>query len=229
LNRKKMVRHFYSFLAFLFIVSFALGQENLSIQGKLVNAINGNPLPNCSVFINNTSKGTTSDSSGRFNLQHIPIGKYDLIISCIGYETEVVPFTNIQLPLDLRISLKHKVTELSAVTVQPFLKDGWAKWGRFFLNNFIGRTSNADQCKILNRKVLRFQYSSKHKRLTVLANEPLIIENKALGYLISYQLEEFTADMQQNQIIYLGYPHFTERDNDRKKVKEKWEANRQLA
>src|SRR5262249_1640128 len=47
-------------------------------------------------------------------------------------------------------------------------------------------------------------------RLSVTATEPVIIENRALGYLLEYRLEEFIADYNTKIVGYFGYPFFRE-------------------
>ena len=64
--------------------------------------------------------------------------------------------------------------------------------------------------------------------LTVSAAGPLIIENKALGYLLRYQLETFTYSNNSHIIFYVGYPFFTEMAGKRKKQRT-WSNERKKA
>ena len=45
-----------------------------------------------------------------------------------------------------------------AVTGSALVADGWNKYGQFFLDNFIGTTSNAAQCTIENKDVDQFLF-----------------------------------------------------------------------
>src|SRR5205085_2266189 len=101
---------------------------------------------------------------------------------------------------------------------EPFEKDGWQKWGKFFTENFIGTSAFAQGCTIKNYKTLRFRLSKAKNTLTVIAAEPLQIENKALGYKIQYQLEEFSYSFRERVLLYLGYTLFDElKDNGPRK------------
>src|SRR5215510_3614474 len=120
-------------LFFLFFVNAGFSQQ--TIKGRVIAAGSGQPLPGSSVFITNTSKGTTADKNGYFELNDVPAGKHELIISGIGYETNVYSFSSEQLPLQLRVEMEIKVQELNNVTVEPFLEEGWDKWGQTFLDN----------------------------------------------------------------------------------------------
>lgn len=206
----------------LLIISFN-GYSQPVIRGRVVNASSGEPIPGSSVFINNSSKGMISGRQGEFELNGIPVGKHDLIVSSIGYETSVFSFDADQLPLQLKIEMRIKVRELANVTVEPSVEEGWDKWGRMFTDNFVGSIPNGRQCRIKNQKAIRFRYYKKSNRVTAYADEPVILENKALGYKISYQLEDFEVNFKKGATSFAGYPFFEEME----KSKKKWQQNRE--
>jgi len=221
-----------AFFLFIFLSAFAPGfaqSPGSSLPGSVKDSATGKPLVGVSVFLNSTSKGTITRNDGSFLLTGIPPGRYQLIISAIGYQTFVTEITTRNLPPSLKVSLHNKASELEAVTVEPYLKDGWKKWGKFFLDNFVGTTDNASSCSIKNKEVLRFHYYLKSRRLSVTAVEPLIIENKALGYDLEYRLESFACDFSTNIISYFGYPFFREMTADNSDRQQRWERNRRLA
>lgn len=208
------------------------GQTNRYISGKVTHATTGIPIPNASVFVNGTSRGAATDEAGHFRINDIPGGTYELVVSSVGFETNVQRFSANQLPLELSISLRPKAAELDVVTVEPFMEDGWKKYGRFFIENFIGTTDFARNCKLINPKVLRFRYSRKRRQLEVIANKPLIIENRALGFRIQYQLETFVQDWNKNTVVYLGYSLFEDltKGKDRlDRLPTRWRNNRKKA
>ncbi len=199
-----------------------------TIKGRVVNESNGNPIPSGSVFISNTSKGTVCNSEGQFQLNDVPSGKHELVVSSIGYETNVFSFSDEQLPLQLKIELKVKVRELENVTVEPSVIEGWDKWGRMFMSNFFGTTSNAAQCRVQNEQALKFRFYKKSNRLIAFADEPIQIENKALGYLINYQLENFEVNFNDRSMSYMGFSLYEPMEKDRKTA-EKWQKRREEA
>jgi hypothetical protein len=204
------MKYILAFLLMLFITGDAFAQSSNYIKGRVVNGETGTGIPNASVFISNTSKGSISNNAGEFELPDVPAGNYDLVVSCIGYETQVYSYKASQLPLKLRVQLAPKAEELQTVVVEPYEKDGWEKWGKFFIENFIGTSANAKNCSIKNYKALHFRNSKKRGQLTVTANEPLIIENKAMGYKIQYQLEGFSYGFSDHVLTYFGYALFDE-------------------
>ena len=201
------------------------GQKTL--KGIVSDADGGQPIPGASVFLSNTSVGTVANGQGEFTLQ-IPAGKYDLITSSIGFETGSQTISSTDLPDFITIKLKTKAKELETVIFEPFEKDGWNKWGRFFIENFIGTSAFAKDCILKNKDALKFRHSKKKNVLTAVGFEPLIIENKALGYTIRYQLEDFSFDFKTNYLYYAGYPLFQEMDGGLVK-KRRWEDARSKA
>ncbi len=199
-----------------------------SLSGIVTDSADGKPLPGVSIFLNSTSKGTISREDGSFLLKEVPRGRYDLIVSAIGYETFVLTVSGAQLPANLTIMLRRKAAELAAVTVEPFEKDGWRLYGKYFLDNFIGMVENSRGCTIKNRSTLRFHFYKKSNRLSVTAVEPLIIENDALGYAIQFKLETFVSDFNSHIITYYGYPYFQQMSTTKEGRRRRWEQHRQL-
>ncbi|CAN5801452.1 hypothetical protein BH10BAC2_BH10BAC2_40940 [soil metagenome] len=199
--------------------------QSFSIRGKVTDQTTGKVVAGASVFLSNTSYGNISSSTGAFEINNIRQGKYDLIVSFIGYETYN---TTIQIPAPaepLTIQIKQKSKELTEVVVRNYIKDGWQQWGSFFLESFIGTSALANQCVLKNKEALKFSFSKKDNVLIVDAMEPLIIENKALGYNIQYQLEDFTYSFDEKLLFYAGYPLFTEMEAGKSKQK-RWNEAR---
>lgn len=59
-----------------------------TIKGAVNDAASGSSIPYATVVLSNTNPqiGTTSDSLGRFRFNNIPIGRYDIQVSYLGYE-----------------------------------------------------------------------------------------------------------------------------------------------
>lgn len=197
------------------------------VKGIVLDEEKNKPIPDASVFLNTTSFGTVTNKQGSFELI-IPNGKYELIVSSIGYDTynQTISIDNVSDFITVRLKIKSQVLE--TVVVEPYEKDGWEKWGKFFLESFIGTSNNAFNCTIKNEKVIHFRNSKKTNELIVIADEPLIIENKALGYTLKYQLELFTYNFKSHYLIYVGYPFFQPMKGSDAKQK-RWEKRRSEA
>jgi hypothetical protein len=210
-------------LPVLFFVVLCISTKAQKQLNGIILADNKQPVTGASIYLNNTSIGTTANSDGKFSIT-IPQGRFDLVISAIGYETENFAAIGSGADTTLTLYMKRKEEELQNVVVTPFLKDGWEKWGNFFLDNFLGTSSFSRHCHILNQNTIRFRFS-KDRVLTATALEPLVIENNSLGYNIRYDLEEFTYEIDKHYLFFAGYAFFEQMDgsNSRKEI---WEKNR---
>lgn len=179
------------------------------VKGTVISETGGQPVPFASVFINNSTLGTTTDENGHFSLSRLTPGKHELVVSLLGYEKF---FTVITVPREkpLTILLREKSTQLDQVTVRAFDKDGWKTWGTLFTESFIGTSANAQRTVLKNAKDLRFRHNKKENVLEVFAVAPLRIQNRALGYDLEYHLELFRIDFKNNSQVYAGYPFFKE-------------------
>lgn len=203
-------------------------QQPSTISGAVTDSVTGKPLAGVSVFLNNTAHGTATRSDGTFDLTGISPGAYQLVFSTIGFRTSVIDLDS-RHPVRLTIRLQQQATELQAVTVEPNDEHGWAKWGKFFLQSFIGTGINSLRCTLKNPSALHFHYSKRNNWLSVTATEPLHIENEALGYDLSFQLEAFSADLTGKTVRYFGYPFFQERTTTKPDRKRDWEIRRREA
>ncbi|MFD2919598.1 carboxypeptidase-like regulatory domain-containing protein [Terrimonas rubra] len=211
----------------LWLAGNVLSQQ--TIRGTVVNGVTRQPISGVSVFLTNTSKGTTTNSSGYFEITDIKPGKYELVSTSVGFETTVFSFTTEQLPLKLRVEMKEKLVELDNVVLEPFVEESWEKWGKTFLGSFIGNNTNAKDCILKNHKDIRFRYYKRSNRLEAIADKPLVIENKVLGYKIEYQLEAFEMKFREGSTTYYGYTLFTQLGKDDKDPKKRWVKNREKA
>ena len=168
----------------------------------------GEPLSGANVFIPNTAIATASDAKGAFVLRHLPAGNFKIAVSYVGYEVFTTNISSGEKGRTLHFVLTPKVSELTTVTIRNYDDRGWSKWGNLFSEAFIGRSSHAAKTKIINQDVIKFIYLEKEKELHAYAGEPIIIENKSLGYRISVDLVDFTLDVLNNQVDYQVYSFF---------------------
>jgi len=164
---------------------------HVSITGTVVDDSTGVPLPDTHVFISGSTIGTTVDDSGRFRLQHVPPGAKRLYVSRLGYEPERL---DLLLPPDTSLSidfrLEQTVIEAEPVTVSGERDEDWYEHLDRFKRLFVGVSPTARRCYLMNPKVLYFD-SAWWGRFEADATRPLTFENWALGYRVTYYLEEF--------------------------------------
>ena len=218
-----------SFLTIILLSVSAFAQSGYyTITGKVIDAVTKTPMQAASVFAQNTTTGTATDINGNFTL-NLSNGGYDLVITFTGYETVSRRITTADADdKNIVIAVKQKENSMEDVVVKASneVKDGWEKYGEFFLENFIGKTDNSKWCTITNKEVLKFYFYKRKNRLKVLASAPIEMENLALGYKLKYTLDSFTHEYGTQAGIYTGYPLFEEiipRDSVQKTT---WQVNR---
>lgn len=217
-------------MKFFFVVAWAVffsttifGQDKIS--GKVVSD-KGEALAGASVFISNTTVGATTNVNGEFILDNLPNGSIQLVISFVGYETNSVVIEASMRSKKYLIQLQPQSNELEGVVVGKFDKGGWKKWGETFTEVFIGTSAYAKNCVINNTDALRFVYNSKKKILYAYANEPLQVDNYALGYHISVSLVDFKYETGTGIIDYQTYALFSEMEGTEEQQLE-WQGNRE--
>ena len=221
-----------SFVFILFVSAATFAQSpSFKITGKIIDANTKLPMQGASVFAQNTTMGTATSIDGAFTLW-LPNGGYDLAITFAGYETSTrrittADATDNNIVIEMRLQVKSM--EEVAIKTSNEVKDGLAKYGDFFMENFIGKTTNSKQCVIKNKEALKFYFSKKRNRLKVMAAEPLQIENTALGYTIKYTLDSFTHDYNTTTSAFTGYPLFEEMQPADANQANTWKTNRAVA
>ena len=215
----------------LFSIFLWLATTSISGQTTLhgtVRTPEGKPLAGASIFISNTSIGTVTNDRGEFALGGIPSGRYILVISSVGYQTDLETIDSRFPRTSFDITLRVKATELGAVNIRAFDKNGYKKWGELFRENFIGTSDFSGACRILNPEVIRIHYAPKSRTLTAFTDGPMLVENRALGYDVQVTLDEFHYDMRTGAVFYSFFPLFKPMVGSASK-ESRWAKNRASA
>lgn len=208
------------------LVSFfpvLLYAQPFSIQGTVTDASSRKSLPGAHVFINQSLKADRTDSSGQYSLKEIDDRTFEVVVSLAGYQTVTYRAT----PQKQLTTIKFELIPVSPVAGED--ADGWRKWGRFFLNNFLGATPNGVESEVLNPEVLRFRYNDSTREISVEATDILQIINEGLGYMINYKLEVFKISPFESYLHSNGYFYFKNLTSTKGQVLLKWKHRRQEA
>ncbi len=225
------MRSFITSIVCLLIATASVAQTGYyTISGVVLNAETKVPLQGASVYAENTTLGAATDQDGKFYLS-LPDGGYNLVVSYTGFNTQdiKVSASNASSPLSFQLTVKEKVMQEVAIVSTNEVKNGWEKYGKFFLDEFIGQSPNGAATSIKNPEVLKFYYSKRKNRLKVLAGEPLIIENNALGYTIKYELDSLVHEYNSTMTVYTGYPLFEEMKSADSVQQHSWQEARRKA
>lgn len=116
----------------LTIISFGLpfglyAQYTQTIKGSVRDQASHASLPGVNVILLSTDPllGTISDADGKFEIKNVPVGRYDVQISYVGYETVVIPSVLLTSGKEVIINaeLNEQVTMLDEITVRAREKD----------------------------------------------------------------------------------------------------------
>jgi outer membrane receptor protein involved in Fe transport len=109
---------------FLICVSYLSAQDTGSIAGKLIDKeYNDEPLAFANILIKGTTKGTTSNFDGLYEISNLTPGSYILQVSYLGYETVEIPAVEviagkvITINVPLSASVGVSLDEVTVTTV----------------------------------------------------------------------------------------------------------------
>jgi hypothetical protein len=116
----------YYFSLILILLSFSLHSQTVRVYGSVKNALNNEPIPFANLVIDGTSKGTTTDIDGNFELLEIEPGLYNFKCSYIGFNTdlkaEIQLTPNKNLRLDFALTENAQIIDEVQVTANTFNK-----------------------------------------------------------------------------------------------------------
>lgn len=219
---------FKKFLLLFFLWPTLLFAQSHTVSGKVVNKGSGSLIAGASVFLSNSSFGTTSNSEGAFTLNRLRPGQYTLVVTAVGYaEYNKIIMVNADIA-DLKIEMEQRPIVLREVTISGTSRADWNRNYDMFKKDFIGTDDNAKQCVVVNPKVLDFTYRKSKQTLIASSDEFLIVENKALGYRVKFLLNAFSSDKIEGTISYQGKRLFEELPGSASQ-KKKWQVKRDEA
>jgi len=114
---KRMIRLFTGMVLFL----FSLGLTGQSLTGRTLDE-NGEPLPFATIKIKGTTKGTTSNLNGKYQMR-LKQGDYTIVVQHIGYKKIEKQVTIGPRPVVQDFTLKPEVLQLNEVVVSSDAED----------------------------------------------------------------------------------------------------------
>lgn len=100
---------------FLSLPLWGQGTTGNVIEGRVLDE-NGQGLAGAAVLLQNTYKGTTTDLQGRFRLGQLQAGTYQLQVSFIGYQPQVLTVNTGSSAGEIRLVLSTTLTEEVLIT-----------------------------------------------------------------------------------------------------------------
>jgi CarboxypepD_reg-like domain len=219
---------YLSALLIILVFSFSNGNAQTTtytIEGDVIEAKNSELIPSTNVFLVGTTLGTQADSKGHFVIKNVTSGNYQLVASMVGFQTFSQKITVSNKKITINISMLEDVKSLDEVKVVGERDKAWEKRYKVFEREFLGNNFDKKEVKILNKEVLDFHY--KEGLLSANAEQPLVIENKTLGYKITYILKGFEKN--KTKTYYKGIPRYEQLIPKNIEEERAWEKNRKNA
>ncbi len=221
-------------LLFVFIyetqTTECLAQQNVKriINGQVRDAETGTPLGSANVYLSNTTIGASSDTAGKFFITNIPTGVYDMVVSLVGYERQIIQLQIIS-PESLYYDVKliPKILATNEVEITSDQPTEWKENLDRFVKVFFGKSDFADSCTITNPEIINFRFFN--DTLIAQTDSILQINNMVLGYRIHLILKEFVWNVDKDFGHYLIYPLFVPMQTVDIKKQTEWTKNRQKA
>ncbi|MCK4404810.1 MAG: carboxypeptidase regulatory-like domain-containing protein, partial [candidate division Zixibacteria bacterium] len=89
-----------------FCPAFSLAQSNIKIEGHIYDQDDGHPISKATVKIANTNYECSSDNSGYFFFEKIPVGTYSVNVLSPGYESHTISPVTVSEDVTTRIDVQ---------------------------------------------------------------------------------------------------------------------------
>ncbi|MDO5635845.1 MAG: carboxypeptidase-like regulatory domain-containing protein [Myroides sp.] len=209
------------FLLFSLLGFVVLTQAQV-IKGVVVDDDSGKPVGQAAVFFDNTRLATQTNKDGFFEME-LPLQRSNqLIVVADGYDYHIT--TNVASETNLSIRLTKDDTLLDELIIDksPFSRKEMMK---AFKTYFLGTTPNGKRSKLKNEEDVFFNFNTKTNTLTAFSDKPIEIENKNLGYRITFHLQTFQVQFNAQSLeaynyqnsFFSGYTQFKEVEKVSKK------------
>ena len=107
-------------LVFILSVAVFAQDSNIKIYGKVIDKLTMQPLPGANILVINTNYGASADVSGKFEIENLPPGEYQLRASIIGYrsitKTDVMVMSGFSS--EIIFELEEEAIELENIVVK---------------------------------------------------------------------------------------------------------------
>jgi CarboxypepD_reg-like domain len=121
-----MIQKLFCSLLLIMSIHIVIAQSNQVITGVVTDKITSLPIQfaNVSVLNSQPSIGAVADSLGVFILSNVPIGRYDIKVSFIGYNDRIVREVLVVSGKQtlLNIALEESLTQLGEIVIRPSLE-----------------------------------------------------------------------------------------------------------
>jgi hypothetical protein len=179
------------------------------IKGRVVDSESGGAVSFASVYFSGTTVGTVAGEDGKFELDISRYASMPLTISAVGFSSATLE--GFSQDKHLEVFLAPLAYDIATVNISTrSLQRERRSNLKIFREQFLGKTVYARRCAILNEEDITFNYGSDSDTLKAFTLKPLVVRNDALGYIITFYLENFKYCRATGNSLYTGTFTFTE-------------------
>jgi hypothetical protein len=215
-------------LMFVCYVSFWNTGYNQVIKGTILDLNTKTAIDYAAVYFNGTFTGTNTDKNGDFKLDISKCKLMPLTISALGYYS--VTIDKLSADTKQTVYLTPKVFELDEMVISAKSNPEERKKNlHLFRRVLLGLSVNSARCRILNEEDISLRWNAQKDTFKAFASKPLLIENKGLGYKITYYFDNFHYCKSSKTYFRLEYTIFKEDTTANKFQKQIFERARRRA
>lgn len=194
------------FFGFYLLLFFDVHSQK--ITGTVYDKLTKITIRGATVFLNGSVIGDRTDLHGDFQVMLPEKQKLPIVATYPGHETLLL----LEYPANAHI---HFFLDLRVYAISNSLNSKEDRERRrvnldIFREQFLGKSANAASCRIHNEGDLILKYDPRRTLLTVRCGNPLVIDNKALGYRIIYYLTKFEYSVSSEALSFTGCYYFEE-------------------
>ena len=169
-----------------------------TFTGTVYDKATNQPISGVYVSFNGTVAYTITDNLGKFELTVAQRLNTQLVFSHIAYNMVIIENPFDKLPEE--IYMEERVNMLDDVVVSarqlaeyadPFTR---AQKLKTFREQFLGTTRAGKSCFIMNEADLELRYSVQTNTLYASSDNPIVVVNEYLGYMVSFTLLDFRIE-----------------------------------
>ncbi len=220
---------FFICLMVTFVDIHAVSAQTIKVEGVVIDEETRVPIQGANAYITGTTTGSSTNSDGEFLFETNLKSEEELTVSFLGYDTQTFPinFNVGRSEFRFKIELHKNEIELNDIVI---ITDNslWLKSYEDFKREFIGTNRFAQKTKILNRWVVNFTKGSGGE-LYAVASEPIVVENRALGYRIEIDMKDFSWRLNSGTGHFYFETDFQDLEPKSEFEYESWQKNRQDA
>lgn len=165
--------------------------QTVRVEGRVVDAETGEPLPGVNVFAAGTTRGDATDRDGAYVFDLEGAGPFTVTASTLGYETAQATVTGDTATVAFR--LVPTALGLGAVEVVTAVDEDWRRAIQVFETVFLGATPNARRTVIVNPEGIDAELAADYG-LQATAARPFTVRNDALGFEVTVYDFALVAD-----------------------------------